>query len=355
LTIQLENTALSLITPVILSGGGGTRLWPMSRPECPKQFLALTGDQTMFQMTLQRSPFGNHFTAPIIVANAAHANLVETQLAECGVKDTTIVLEPCARNTAPAIALAAIAAKDPAAPLLVMPSDHVILDVPAFHDAIVSALPLVEQGWLVTFGISPTGPETGYGYIQSGDSIGAGVHKVLRFVEKPDAARAAEMIESGDHVWNGGIFLFRADMYLDALAKYAPEMLTASNLAMASARVDGAHIIPDEAAFASSPADSIDYAVMEKSDRVAVVPVSMGWSDVGSWDALYEIGNSEKSELAMEIESGGNLIRSDGIRIHLVGVEDMIVVASGHDVLILPRGKSQDVKKIVEAIKAQAS
>ena len=342
------------ITPVILSGGGGTRLWPMSRPECPKQFLALTSDKTMFQMTLERTPVGSQFAAPIIVANAAHADLVESQLAEEGITGANILLEPCARNTAPAIALAALAANDVKAPLLVMPSDHVILDVPAFHAAIAAALPLVEEGWLATFGIAPTGPETGYGYIQTGEIIADGVHQVSKFVEKPDAVRAAEMIAGGDHVWNGGIFLFRADMYLGALAVHAPQMLAAAQNAMKDARREDGRVYPEETAFAASPADSIDYAVMEKAERVAVVPVSMGWSDVGSWDAIHEIGGNTSAEHIMELDGNGNLIRSDGIRIHTVGMRNMIVVASGNDVLILPRGASQDVKKIVEALKEQA-
>jgi mannose-1-phosphate guanylyltransferase len=355
------------IIPVILSGGGGTRLWPMSRPECPKQFLALTAEQTMFQLTAARTNDRALFAAPLIVANGRHADMIAQQLSDIGITDARLLLEPCARNTAPAIALAALAAADPAAPLLVTPSDQVIEDVPAFHAAIRAALPLVEQGWLATFGINPTGPETGYGYIQMGEQQGAGVHKVARFVEKPDAARAAEMIAGGDHVWNGGIFLFRADSFLAALAEYAPDMLASAKAAMAAARTDGAQIHPDEAAFAASPADSIDYAVMEKAaaatgGKVCVAPVSMGWSDVGSWDALYEIGQNKGADnaggeptpsgaLVMELDGTGNLIRSDGIRIHSVGVENMIIVASGNDILILPRGKSQDVKKVVEALK----
>jgi mannose-1-phosphate guanylyltransferase len=344
------------ITPVILSGGAGTRLWPMSRPECPKQFLALTGDKTMFQMTLERVPAGAQYAAPIIVANAAHADLVDSQLTGAGVCNATILLEPCARNTAPAIALAAlsaVAAKDTSAVLLVMPSDHVILNQPAFDAAIAAALPVVNQGWLVTFGIAPTGPETGYGYIQTCEVITSGVHKVSRFVEKPDAVRAAEMIISGNYVWNGGIFLFRADTYLAALAVHAPDILAAAQSAMQDAVRKNGHVYPHEAAFAASPSDSIDYAIMEKYAQVAVVPVSMGWSDVGSWDAIFDIGGNPSAQHILEIGGEGNLIRSDGIRIHTVGMENMIVVASGNDVLILPRGTSQDVKKIVEALKAQ--
>jgi mannose-1-phosphate guanylyltransferase len=343
------------ITPVILSGGGGTRLWPMSRPECPKQFLALTGKLTMFQMTLERTRDQSLFSAPIIVAGAAHAETVQRQLADIAITDAKILLEPYARNTAPAIALAALAVSNPQTPLLVMPSDHVINDINAFHNAIAAALPIVEGGWLATFGINPTGPETGYGYIKMAEEIAPKVQRVARFIEKPDAASAKEMINVGNHVWNGGIFLFRADRYLEALSIHAPDMLAAAQVAMANARAEGNVIHPDPDHFASSPSDSIDYAVMEKADRVAVIPVQMGWSDVGSWDALYELGEIQTQANIVEIEGGRNLIRSDGIRIHMVGVDDMIVVASGNDILIVPRGKSQDVKKIIEALKSSTN
>lgn len=338
------------ITPVILSGGGGTRLWPMSTPDCPKQFLKLAGDATMFQMTLARVMDRDFFGAPLVVGNAAHAALIEAQAHEAGVPDALTILEPCARNTAPAIALAALAVDDVKVPLLVMPSDHLIGDVPTFHAAIMAALPLVEDGWLVTFGITPTAPETGYGYIRIGEELTAAVSRVERFVEKPDAATAQAMIDAGNHAWNGGIFLFRADIYLGWLASLAPDMLHAAQAAMDGAERKGALIRPQEAAFAASPADSIDYAVMEKADRVAVAPVSMGWSDVGSWDSLYEIsshdseGNSIQGDARL-LDSAGNLVRSDGLRINLIGAHDLIVVAHGNEVLILPRGHSQDVKK----------
>lgn len=354
--------AASKIIPVILSGGGGTRLWPMSRPENPKQFLALTNEQTMFQLTVQRTANRELFAAPMIVAGGRHAEMIEAQLRDIGITDARLLLEPCARNTAPAIALAALAAQDADAPLLVTPSDQVIEDIGAFHDAIGAALPLVEQGWLATFGINPTGPETGYGYIQSDGEISKGVHKVARFVEKPDAARAAAMIAGGDHFWNGGIFLLRAGSFLAALSEYAPDMLAHAKMAMDTARVEGSQIYPDEAAFAACIADSIDYAVMEKAaasphGKVCVAPVTMGWSDVGSWDALYDIDHNgpaaAPSSNIMEIDGRGNFIRSDGMRIHTVGVENMIIVASGDDILVIPRGKSQEVKKIVEALKAR--
>lgn len=348
----------SAIIPVILSGGSGTRLWPMSRSDRPKQFLALTAEATMLQLTAERTRDAE-FGAPIIVANTSHAPIVADQLAQIEIEPAAIILEPVARNTAPAIALAALAAADPAAPLLIMPSDHVIADPQAFRAAIAAALPLVEQGWLVTFGITPDAPETGYGYIKVGETLAVGVHRVDRFVEKPARDAAEAMLASGDHVWNGGIFLFRADMFLGALAAHAPDMLAAAQEAMAKAARDGVQIRPDADAFAASPSDSIDYAVMEKAERVAVVPVSMGWNDVGSWDALHALsdcdghGNSCRGEEAVLIDVENCLVRSDGARVAMVGVSDLIVIASGKDILILPRGQSQDVKKIVETLKAR--
>ena len=345
-------TDLPKITPVILSGGAGTRLWPMSREDRPKQFLPLTADQTMFELTLARVANTARYDPPIIVSGAGHAALVDAQLRHPA---AAIILEPCARNTAPAIALAALAAA-PEAILLIMPSDHVIADVPAFEAALAAALPLMSEGWFVTFGIAPTGPETGYGYIAVGEKLTEGVHKVARFVEKPDRARAEAMIAGGDHVWNGGIFLLRADMYLGALAVHAPEMLAAARAAMEGAARQGTHIHPDAAAFAACPSDSIDYAVMEKAakqngGRVAVVPVSMGWSDIGSWDALHDFGQKDESGNVISgdviaLDTANTLIRSDGLRISVSGVSDLIIIASGNDLMILPRGGSQAAKVI---------
>ncbi|MGC6399734.1 mannose-1-phosphate guanylyltransferase/mannose-6-phosphate isomerase [Sphingomonas sp. FW199] len=346
----------ALITPVILSGGSGTRLWPMSRPEMPKQMLALTGDQTMLQMTALRTADAEAFAAPLVIANAQHADLIQQQLEDVGIRPAAIVLEPMGRNTAPAIALAAIAAGGGDAMLLVMPSDHVIADATAFHAAIAAARPMVEQGWLVTFGIQPDAPETGYGWIKVGDRMADGVHRVDRFVEKPPLDKAEAMLASGDHAWNGGIFLFRADAYLAALDQFAPVMRSAATEAIELARHDGIAIHADADAFARSPSDSIDYAVMERADRVAVVPVSMGWSDVGSWDALHAIsasdaaGNAHKGDV-IAIDTERCLVQTDGVRIAMVGVEDLIVVASGKNVLILPRGRSQEVKRLIEAMK----
>jgi mannose-1-phosphate guanylyltransferase len=344
----------SSLTPVILSGGSGTRLWPLSRPERPKQFIALTGDDTMLQQTLARTAGLPGLTPPIIVANSAHGDLIEAQSSE----DALIILEPCARNTAPAIALAALLAEDPSSTLLVMPSDHVITDTGAFHDAVARALPLVHEGWLVTLGITPDAPETGYGYIALGKKLAGGVQQVERFVEKPDQDRAEAMLRAGNHVWNGGIFLFRADAYLAALDQFGPAMAAAARAAVAQARREGARVLPDRDAFAQCPSDSIDYAVMERAEKVACVPVEMGWSDLGSWDALHAIaakdaaGNAGSANATL-IEAQGCLVRSDGIHVSLVGTENLIVVASGNEILIVPRGKSQLVKKAAEAAAAR--
>jgi mannose-1-phosphate guanylyltransferase/mannose-1-phosphate guanylyltransferase/mannose-6-phosphate isomerase len=233
--------------------------------------------------------------------------------------------------------------------MLVMPSDHIIKDEAAFHAATDALLPKVQNGWLATYGINPTGPETGYGYIQMGSKIESGVHEVKRFVEKPDAASAAAMIDGGDYVWNGGIFLFRADTYLGAVAEYAPEMDAAARRAMSKAQQIGNQLHPEHESFTACPADSIDYAIMEKAPKVAVAPVSMGWSDVGSWDALYEIGNKDAdgnvSSGAVRIDtSHGNLIHANGIRVSVHGVDDLLVIANGSEIIILPRGTSQKVR-----------
>jgi mannose-1-phosphate guanylyltransferase/mannose-1-phosphate guanylyltransferase/mannose-6-phosphate isomerase len=342
------------ITPVILSGGSGTRLWPLSRTGRPKQLLALTHTETMLQLTAQRAR-GNHFAAPIVVANTAHADEIETQMAAVGIADARLILEPAARNTAPAIALAAVIA-EPDDILLIMPSDHVIADVEAFHAAIERAAPLVEAGWLVTFGIQPTAPETGYGYICRGKEIAVGVQRVERFVEKPDRATAEAYLAEGRYSWNGGIFLFTAGAYLEALDTFAPGMAAAARAAIADARQEGRQVYPDAIAFGRSPSDSIDYAVMEKADRVAVVAVDMGWSDVGSWDALHELadkdgdGNAHHGDV-IAIDTENCLIRTEGPLVAAIGVKDVIVIATHDAVLVLPRGDSQQVKRAIDALK----
>lgn len=352
--------SLSKIVPVILSGGSGTRLWPVSKPERPKQLLPLTADETMLQLTIKRVEGlgAAQVGRPIVVANAAHAGIIDEQITLSGVEDYIVLLEPFGRNTAPAIGLAALEAQASDA-MLVMPSDHTIADLPAFHEAIARALPLVAEGWLVTFGITPDAPETGYGYIKMGRACGDMVHEVVHFVEKPDADRAADMLAEGNHAWNAGIFMFRADAYLAALGRHQPNMLTAVKASLEEAERNGLHIAPAPQAFAACPSDSVDYAIMEHEDRVACVPVNMGWSDVGSWDSLHSVSTRDSDNNAVRGEAlllGAQncLIHSDGPRVTLVDVDDLIVVVSQGEVMILRRGESQKVRKVTEALKAAA-
>jgi mannose-1-phosphate guanylyltransferase/mannose-1-phosphate guanylyltransferase/mannose-6-phosphate isomerase len=347
-----------LVTPVILSGGSGTRLWPLSRTGRPKQLLSLTHSETMLQLTAQRMPEEAGFATPLVVANAAHSEMIEGQLAEIGIKNASIILEPVGRNTAPAIAAAALMLPRDAI-MLVMPSDHVIRNVDAFRAAVAAALPLVEDGWLTTFGITPDAPETGYGYIKRGEPLAAGVFQVARFIEKPDAATAQAYLDEGGYSWNGGIFLFGAGAYLDALERYAPDMLEAVAKSVTGGRTEGNFFYPDAHDFAASPSQAVDYAVMEKADKVAVVPVEMGWSDVGSWDALHAIsegdagGNVHYGEV-VAIDTNHCMIRSEGPVVAAVGVSDLIVIATADAVLILPRGSSQEVKRAVAALKEKS-
>jgi len=342
------------ITPVILSGGSGTRLWPVSTDERPKQFLNLTGPLSMFQMTLERCLDPDLFELPIVVGGARHADLAEQQMEEIGARTAAHILEPCARNTAPAIALAALACEDRQSPMLVMPSDHVIKNVPTFLNAVRQSLPLAKARWMVTFGIAPNGPETGYGYIKQGEAIFGSNNSFAAqdFVEKPNRDNAEKMLGNGGYHWNAGIFLFRADTYLQALGKYAPEMLEAAQVAMDKAGRAENRIAPDEASFAQAPSDSIDYAIMEKAEKVAVTPVNPGWSDVGSWDSLFEISTSDDhsnviSGDVLAIDSKDNLIHAAGVEVTALGVQDLIIVASGNKVMVMPRGQSQNVKKIL--------
>ncbi|MEW4467874.1 mannose-1-phosphate guanylyltransferase/mannose-6-phosphate isomerase [Parasphingorhabdus sp. JC815] len=342
-----------LITPVILSGGSGTRLWPVSTEERPKQFLNLLGPRSMFQMTLERCQAPDLFDLPIIVGGTRHAALANEQIAEMDVQVAAHILEPCARNTAPAIALAALACVDPQKVMLVMPSDHMIKNISAFQDAVQRSLPLAKAGWLVTFGIAPSGPETGYGYIQQGEAIkNSSSFAAQRFVEKPNRKNAEKMLNDGGYHWNAGIFLMRADSYLHALGTHAPDMLTAAQNAMEQAQRDVLMITPDAASFSLSPSESIDYAVMEKAGQVAVTPVDPGWSDVGSWDALFEISKPDDQSNVitgdvMAIDATDNLIHADGYEVAALGVNDLIIIASGNKIMVMPRGRSQDVKTIV--------
>ncbi|WP_447784093.1 mannose-1-phosphate guanylyltransferase/mannose-6-phosphate isomerase [Stenotrophomonas bentonitica] len=345
------------ILPVILSGGSGTRLWPLSREAYPKQFLALAGEQTMLQATWQRvEPIAGR--APLVVANEEHRFVAAEQLQQLGVVPQAILLEPVGRNTAPAIAVAALEAtlEDGDPVLLVLPSDHVIADEAAFRAAVLSALPAAQEGKLVTFGIVPTGPETGYGYIKA--SSGGEVRAVDRFVEKPDAETAQQYVQSGEYFWNSGMFLFKASRYLAELELFQPEMLAASRNAWQLARRDADFTRLDKDAFAGVPADSIDYAVMEKTADAVVVPLDAGWNDVGSWTALRDVsaqdadGNAHHGDV-IAIDCRNTYAYGERL-IALVGLDDVIVVETDDAVMVGRSDRMQEIKQVVARLKADA-
>ncbi|MBU2049755.1 MULTISPECIES: mannose-1-phosphate guanylyltransferase/mannose-6-phosphate isomerase [Stenotrophomonas] len=342
------------ILPVILSGGSGTRLWPLSREAYPKQFLPLVGDVTMLQATWNRVA-AIAGKAPIVVANQEHRFMAAEQLRECNVTPQALILEPIGRNTAPAIAIAALQALATGedALLLVLPSDHVVRDDAAFHAAVGQAAIAADAGKLVTFGIVPTAPETGYGYIKA--QAGVGVRAVDRFVEKPDLATAQQYVASGEYYWNSGMFLFKASRYLEELEALQPAILSACRTALDKASRDTDFIRLDADAFAASPNDSIDYAVMEKTADAAVVPLDAGWNDVGSWSALWEVSDKDADGNACH----GDVIALDcrnsyayGTRlIAMVGLQDVVVVETDDAVFVGHKDRVQDVKEIVGQIK----
>jgi len=341
------------IWPVILSGGSGTRLWPLSRTAMPKQLLALTGARTMLQDTALRTA-GGDFHAPLIVCGEAHAVAIAAQLAAIGIVPAATIVEPAARNTAAAIALAAleVAARDPDGIVLVMPSDHVIDRPDALLAAVARGHAAVTAGWLATFGIAATEPATGYGYIERGPAIGDGVFAARRFIEKPQREAAEAMLAAGGHDWNGGLFLFRADAFLAALAEHAPEVLAAARAAVVRAGRSGNEIRPDADSFAAAPSISVDYAVMERAARVAVIPVDMGWSDIGAWDAVLAhgdadaLGNVTRGPTLLA-ETRGCLVRSEGPLVATLGVEGLIIVATGDAVLVASASHAQAVRDLV--------
>lgn len=349
---------MAKLQPVLLSGGSGTRLWPLSREAYPKQFLPLVGRDTMLQATWRRiAPLAD--AAPIVVANEEHRFLAAEQLRVAGVAHADILLEPVGRNTAPAIAAAALHAMrggdDPL--LLVLPSDHVVADADAFRAAVRAASPAAEAGALVTFGIVPSSPETGFGYIHAAPGQSATPRRVLRFVEKPDAATAQRYLDGGGYYWNSGMFLFRASRYLEELGRHAPGILDAVRAALADAAADGDFVRLGTDAFAACPSDSIDYAVMEKTDAAMVLPVDIGWNDVGSWSALWDVsaqdgdGNAYHGDvIAVDTRNSYAYARR---LVALVGVDDLVVVETDDAVLVARKDKVQQVKDVVARLKAE--
>jgi mannose-1-phosphate guanylyltransferase/mannose-6-phosphate isomerase len=348
-----------MLTPVLLSGGVGSRLWPVSRATHPKQFLPLVGEDSMLQETLQRTT-GLQAAAPIVVCNEEHRFMVAEQLRQMDIQAGALILEPKGRNTAPAVALAAVqaVAADPDAVLLVLPADHLIKDVGAFVAAVDKALPLAQEGKLMTFGVVPTAPETGYGYIKCGSALADDLFQLERFVEKPDADTARDYLESGGYLWNSGMFLLRAQTYLDELAKRAPEIHSCCQQAMDAATVDMVFVRPDAALFEQCPSDSIDYAVMEKTDAGGVVSLDCGWSDVGAWSALWEVadrdpeGNVSRGDVILD-NCRNSYFRSDSRLVAATGVENLVVVETADAILVADRDRVQDVKRIVNTLKDQ--
>ncbi|HYD25308.1 MAG TPA: sugar phosphate nucleotidyltransferase [Croceibacterium sp.] len=342
---------MAAIYPVVLCGGSGTRLWPRSRARAPKPFLPLVAESTLFEATLARCADRARFAAPVVVTGVGHRTHVEAQAA--AFPGTRVIVEPMARNTAAAIALAAH--RLPAeAVMLVCPSDHHIADVAAFQAAALAAARLAQDDWLVSFGITPTGPETGFGYIRRGAPLDGGF-QVERFVEKPDRATAEAFLADGRYSWNGGIFVFKAGTFLDELARHRPKLAAAAGEAVAKGHEDGSAFHPDAGAFAAIEPESVDYAVMENTTRAAVVPVAMGWSDIGNWQALRdardgdEAGNRTRGAVEL-VDCRNVLAETDGPRISVIGLEDVAIVVDGDEVLVTTMAGAQKVGKLSGAV-----
>ena len=348
------------VVPVILSGGSGTRLWPVSRESFPKQLWPLVSDRSMLQETALRG-VGEAFAPPLVVCNQEHRFLIAEQLRSVGIEGARVVLEPMGRNSAPAIAVAALIAaeQDPGAVLWMMAADAAISDTARLHEALGLAVAAARAGRIVLFGMHPRRAETAYGYIEVGEPLQEvpGVRAVARFVEKPDAASAAELVASGRHLWNSGMFVFTAQTLLAELELHAPDVLAAARRAVEGRIQDLDFIRLDADAFAACPSISLDYAVAERTDRAAVVPADLGWSDVGSWDALWEQtpkdgqGNAAIGDVLLE-NATGCYARSDGILTAVVGLQDVVVVVTEDAVLAMHRDKAQDVKRVVDRLKA---
>jgi mannose-1-phosphate guanylyltransferase/mannose-6-phosphate isomerase len=342
------------IHPVIMCGGSGTRLWPVSDRACPKQFHRLVSDKSVFQETVLRFR-AEGFAAPVIISNGAHRGLIEAQLTEIGAGSGALLLEPEGRNTAAVAAMAALhlAALDEEALGLLVPSDHFIGRPDVFLDAVRAASQTASSGYITTFGIAPTRPDTGFGYIQAGAGISGAVSAVAAFREKPDAATAATYLASGAYSWNAGIFLFRPEILLAEFEAHAPDILASTRAALTGARREGAAIYPQSAAFAAIRATSLDYAVMEKTARAAVhAPLDCAWSDIGTWSMIGEISARQNTPAPVEIGSEGCLVHAaEGILIALVGTENLVVVADGNRVLVAAKDRAQDIGAVVKALK----
>jgi mannose-1-phosphate guanylyltransferase/mannose-6-phosphate isomerase len=348
------------IYPVILSGGAGTRLWPLSRAALPKQLLALHGDRTMIQETVLRAQLPGA-SPPLLLCSEAHRFIVAEQMQELGVKPRAIVLEPMGRNTAPAAAVAAlmIAEADPEGVIVLLPSDHVVSDANSFADAVAIAASAARERHIVTFGMAPTAPETGYGYVHRGVKLEEieGAHRVQRFVEKPNAETAQVYLDDGGYFWNSGMFVFRADILIEDMHIHAPDVLAAARDALAKAKRDADFVRLDTEAFANAPSISIDYALMEKTDRAAIVPCDIGWSDVGAWSALWDIReqNAQKNVLLGDViahDSTGSYVRSQKRLTALVGVRDLVVIDTDDAILVADKSRAQDVKAVVDKLKS---
>lgn len=350
----------SKIYPVILSGGSGTRLWPLSRDLLPKQLLPLFQDLSLLAATAERVS-GETFGRPVIVCNQEHRFMVAEQLQSVGIAPEAIILEPVARNTAPAIAAAAavLRARDPEAIMLVLPSDHVIQNQAAFEEAIEAATAAATHGHLVTFGITPTAPETGYGYIRSGLALpgASGAYQIARFVEKPDLATAGSYLADGNWSWNSGMFVFPAGLLIDELARFEPELTAAALQSVERANIDLDFVRLDETAFAKAASKSIDYALMERTERASVVPADLGWNDIGSWSALWDIGDKDADanvtvgDVIAE-DTKGSYLRTQGPLLATLGLDNVIVVATGDVVLAAAKDRAQDVKTLVTRLRA---
>ncbi len=336
---------MSTIHPVILCGGSGTRLWPRSRKSTPKPFLPLVGERTLFQATLDRAADPALFAAPTVVTGAAHLDHVLAQ----GGDALSVIVEPEAKNTAAAIALAACRLPEDAV-MLVCPSDHHIADVGAFRSAAQAAAALAREGWMVSFGITPTAPETGFGYILRGDALPGG-YRVRRFVEKPDLATATAFLADGGYSWNGGIFAFGAGAFMAELEAHRPDIAQAVRQSVAAGRAEGRAFHPDAAAFAAIDGESVDYAVMEKTTRAAMVPVAMGWSDIGNWQALRDAlpgdadGNRTSGRVEL-VDCRDVLVQTDGPRVSVIGLSGVAVVVDGDEVLVTTMEGAQKVGKL---------